>query len=212
MLSISPKSQNMRRTKEEAEQTRNAILEAAVDVFTEKGVARATLEQIAKAANVTRGAVYWHFKNKTDIFMALHDELHRPFIQDLVDGLENTDDDPLQSLKSFCIELVTRLEDDLYLRRVLSLFLLKCDYTGNLQVCQERTFNARQEKSEALSKFFEKAQSKGTLSADLDPKTMTLALSCFMRGIAMEYLENPDSFSLREEAPKLFSIFFRKWN
>ena len=53
MLSISPKSQNMRRTKEEAEQTRNAILEAAVDVFTEKGVARATLEQIAKAANVT---------------------------------------------------------------------------------------------------------------------------------------------------------------
>ena len=107
MLSISPKSQNMRRTKEEAEQTRNAILEAAVDVFTEKGVARATLEQIAKAANVTRGAVYWHFKNKTDIFMALHDELHRPFIQDLVDGLENTDDDPLQSLKSFCIELVT---------------------------------------------------------------------------------------------------------
>ena len=127
MLSISPKSQNMRRTKEEAEQTRNAILEAAVDVFTEKGVARATLEQIAKAANVTRGAVYWHFKNKTDIFMALHDELHRPFIQDLVDGLENTGDDPLQSLKSYCIELVTRLEDDLYLRRVLSLFLLKCD-------------------------------------------------------------------------------------
>jgi MAATS-type transcriptional repressor, C-terminal region. len=117
-----------------------------------------------------------------------------------------------KAFKSFCIELVTRIEDDLYLRRVLSLFLLKCAYTGNVQVCQERTFDARQEKSEALSKFFEKAQSKGTLSADLDPKTMTLALSCFMRGIAMEYLENPDSFSLREEAPKLFRIFFRKWN
>jgi len=33
-----------------------------------------------------------------------------------------------------------------------------------------------------------------------------------MRGIAMEYLENPDNFSIREEAPKLFSVFFRKWN
>lgn len=202
----------MRRTKEEAEQTRTAILEAAVDVFTEKGVARATLEQIAKAANVTRGAVYWHFKNKTDIFMALHDELHRPIIQDLVDGLENTDDDPLQSLKRFCIELVTRLEDDLYLRRILSLFLLKCDYTGSLQVCQERAFEARLEKSKTLSKFFEKAQAQGTLSNELDPKTLTLALTCFVRGIAIEYLEHPDSFSIREEAPKLFNVFFRKWN
>ncbi|GGF59669.1 TetR family transcriptional regulator [Alteromonas lipolytica] len=202
----------MRRTKEEAEQTRNAILEAAVDVFTEKGVARATLEQIAKAANVTRGAVYWHFKNKTDIFMALHDELHRPFVQDLVDGLENANDDPLNHLQSFCVELLSRLEDDLYLRRSLSLFLLKCDYTGSLQVCQERTFEANLEKSAALAKFFEKAQAQGTLSKDLDPKTLTLALSCFVRGIATEYLENPDSFSIRKEAPKLFNVFFRKWN
>ncbi len=212
MLSISRKIQIMRRTKEEAEQTRTAILEAAVDVFTDQGVARATLEQIAKAASVTRGAVYWHFKNKTDIFMALHDELHKPFIQDLVDGLENTNDDPLDSLKQLCCELVIRVEDDPYLRRILSLFLLKCDYTGNLQVCQEKTFQARQEKSDTLAKFFEKAQQNGTLAKELDPHTLTRALSCFFRGIVHEYLENPDQFSLKQEAPKLFDVFFRKWN
>jgi len=212
MLSISRKLQIMRRTKEEAEQTRNAILEAAVDVFTEQGVARATLEQIAKAANVTRGAVYWHFKNKADIFMALHDELHKPFIHDVVDGLENTNDKPLESLKQLCCELVIRVEDDLYLRRVLSLFLLTCDYTSILQICQEKILQAREEKSKTLAKFFEKAQQNGTLAKELDPHTLTLALSCFFRGIVHEYLENPSQFSLRKEAPKLFDVFFRKWN
>ena len=51
----------MRRTKEQAEQTRVAILEAAERLFLEKGVAQCSLEQIARAAGVTRGAVYWHF-------------------------------------------------------------------------------------------------------------------------------------------------------
>ncbi|TIV74343.1 MAG: TetR family transcriptional regulator, partial [Mesorhizobium sp.] len=61
----------MRRTKAEAEQTREAVLAAAVDVFLERGVTRATLEQIASTAGVTRGAVYWHFRDKQEIFTAL---------------------------------------------------------------------------------------------------------------------------------------------
>lgn len=62
-----------RKTKEEALETRNRILEAAVEVFLEKGVSQAGLEVIAEKAGVTRGAVYWHFKNKADIFEALQD-------------------------------------------------------------------------------------------------------------------------------------------
>ena len=68
----------MRRTKEDAELTKQTILKAAVDVFTERGVAKASLEEIARKADVTRGAVYWHFKNKMEIFDALHENLHTP--------------------------------------------------------------------------------------------------------------------------------------
>ena len=201
----------MRRTKEEAEQTRCAILEAAVDVFSEKGVARATLEQIAKAASVTRGAVYWHFKNKTDIFLALYDESHQPFIQELLDGLENSHDDPLKGLERVCVDLAIKLENEPRRQRLLSLFLLKCDYSGNLQQCQEKARLARQEKSATLTKFFEKAQQQGSLAQDMDPKTMTMALNCFFRGIVIEFLESSGEFSLTEEAPKLFRVFFGKW-
>ncbi|MDO4643516.1 MAG: TetR family transcriptional regulator [Cardiobacteriaceae bacterium] len=61
----------MRRTKAEAEQTRNAILEAALILFDEQGYVQTTLNAIAQKANVTRGAIYWHFANKEEIIAAL---------------------------------------------------------------------------------------------------------------------------------------------
>ena len=61
--------QTMRKTKQEALQTRNNLLEAALIVFYDRGVAQASLDEIAKTAGVTRGALYWHFKNKEDYSM-----------------------------------------------------------------------------------------------------------------------------------------------
>ena len=60
-----------RRTKEDAEQTRLAILESALKTFYEKGFSRTTFDEIAKRINLTKGAVYWHFRNKYDIIASL---------------------------------------------------------------------------------------------------------------------------------------------
>lgn len=60
-----------RRTKEDAEQTRELILITALDVFCEKGYSRTTFDEIAKRINLTKGAVYWHFRNKPDVIVAL---------------------------------------------------------------------------------------------------------------------------------------------
>ncbi|MBI4030700.1 MAG: TetR family transcriptional regulator, partial [Proteobacteria bacterium] len=78
----------MRRTKKDAEQTREDILDAAVCLFSERGIQTTTLDEIASKVGVTRGAVYWHFENKMDIFDALHERLHRPFIGIILENLE----------------------------------------------------------------------------------------------------------------------------
>src|SRR3546814_1649852 len=70
----------LRRTKEEALETRESILDAAERIFFERGVSRTTLDQIARAASVTRGAVYWHFQNKSD----LRSEEHTSELQSLM--------------------------------------------------------------------------------------------------------------------------------
>ncbi len=64
----------MRRTKEDSEETRKVILNAAKQVFGRKEYSATTLEEIAETANLTRGAVYWHFKNKEDLIHNLLDE------------------------------------------------------------------------------------------------------------------------------------------
>ena len=78
----------VRKTKEQALATKESILSAALDVFVAKGVARASLADIADAAGVTRGAIYWHFRNKVDIFEAMHDQLHQPVMEQVLKDLE----------------------------------------------------------------------------------------------------------------------------
>src|SRR6478609_9788806 len=68
----------VRRTKQEAEETRGRILDAAEQVFHEKGVAHASLEDVAAAAQVTRGAIYWHFKDKAELFDAMMQRVDLP--------------------------------------------------------------------------------------------------------------------------------------
>ena len=61
----------VRKTKEEAENTRREILKAALEVFYQKGYSRTTFDEIAARINLTKGAVYWHFKNKPELLVEI---------------------------------------------------------------------------------------------------------------------------------------------
>ncbi|WP_445989721.1 TetR family transcriptional regulator [Chromobacterium haemolyticum] len=64
-----------RKTKEESQKTRDAILDGAERVFLLQGVANATMAQIADAAGVSRGAVYGHYDNKMEVCRAMVDRV-----------------------------------------------------------------------------------------------------------------------------------------
>ena len=64
-----------RKTKEDSQLTRSRLLESALDVFSERSFADVTLGEIAERVGMTRGALYWHFKNKNDIFLKLVAEI-----------------------------------------------------------------------------------------------------------------------------------------
>jgi AcrR family transcriptional regulator len=56
------------------EGARNRLLEAAVEVFARRGYERATVDEIAAAARLSKGTLYWHFASKADLFQALLEE------------------------------------------------------------------------------------------------------------------------------------------
>ncbi len=199
----------VRRTKEEAQETREAILVSAAKVFVENGVAKASLEEIARDAGVTRGAVYWHFKNKADIFAALHDQLYMSFSEMILHDLEVDNPHPLEQLRDLTHELFLDLERNPQKKRVLTVFFLKCDYSGDmapfLAYQQEQRFNSMQ----LFSQFFKRAIEKGDLPSESDPCILTRSFVCFITGVAIEYLRYPELLSLDEHVPHMINGFFK---
>lgn len=202
----------MRRTKEEAEHTREAILNAATDLFAQKGVQSTSLVEIAENADVTRGAIYWHFKNKLEIFEALHDKLHKEFIEVLVQDLKYDHPEPLQQMQNTCTKLMLVLADDKQKQKTLNLFLIKCNYDGELasfKVCHKQH---KEESLTLLKQYMDRAKRKGFLASDADTGILATAINCYMKGILFTFLNDPDGFDLKAVAPQLMEIFFSKLN
>ena len=61
----------MRKTKEETEISKLRILLAAEEEFCRRGFTAANMDAIAKAVGMTKGAIFWHFKSKSDLFKAV---------------------------------------------------------------------------------------------------------------------------------------------
>ena len=108
----------MRRTKEEALETRNRILDSAEQVFMEKGVSNTSLAQLAEAAGVTRGAIYWHFKNKADLFDAMMSRVVLPMEEMAARAGDDNLEDPLAYALDDSYQVKREFVDDLMLRIV----------------------------------------------------------------------------------------------
>ena len=108
----------MRRSKEDSEQTRAAILDAAARMFCEKGYAATTVESIARAAGVTRGAFYWHFRDRSDVLGALHGRSFLPQERFLTAAIESGAEDPLGLEQMRLEQVLDRVGDlgDLFAR------------------------------------------------------------------------------------------------
>lgn len=92
----------MRRTKQEAQLTRQRIMESAFELFLENGFENTSLEQICREAGITRGAAYWHFNNKKDLY-------HKTVVSTLefFDSVrQSIVADPKLSVKSKLVELL----------------------------------------------------------------------------------------------------------
>lgn len=198
----------MRRTKDDAEQTRENILNAATSVFGEKGFDKSTLDEIAKKASVTRGAIYWHFKNKGEIFDAIHYRLHQEFMETLEHELFCAEENALQNLKLLCIKLMQDLDQDELKKQAVILFLTKTDYSGELAIYKEQHGIARDKGTLVFQHFFEKSIAQNALSSDYDPELLAQTITCLLRGMVLEYLLQTDNFDVRVKSEQMFNLFF----
>lgn len=131
-----------RRTKAEALATRHRLLDAAEHLFQARGVSHTSLHDIAQAAGVTRGAVYWHFRDKVDLFNAMMERVRLPVEEPpgAVDG--RRDDGALERLRTMLVATLERVARDEQVRRVFEIALHKVEYVDELAALRERHVQA----------------------------------------------------------------------
>lgn len=198
----------MRRTKEEAEATRQDVLRSALQVFSEKGYAAATLKDIADRAGVTRGAVYWHFENKADLYNTLLAEFSVMSSQIVAKAIEAGGTLP-EILKRVFVRLLQEVERDRELRAVLELELFTMLRIAELEDSRQKQLETGEQLLAGISQAMEEGIQAGYLRKDFEPITMARSFLAFQKGAIQLWLVDPKSFSLQLEAEAMAEIYLK---
>ncbi|WP_321968313.1 TetR family transcriptional regulator [Burkholderia cepacia] len=191
-----------RRTKEDALITRNKLLDAAELAFFEKGVSRTTLADIAQRAGLTRGAIYWHFKHKSNLFDAMLERVQLP-IDELKAIPGRWRINPTLKLRKILVECVLDVSRDPQLNRVFSILLLKCEYTRDMGPMLLLTQRSTTETLEQIQQILIAAVAKQQLPEKLDTWRSALMLHSSVYGFIRDMLMLPDTIDAEKHAKKL---------
>ena len=197
-----------RKTKEDAEVTRQNLLGAALKVFSRQGYTAARLEDVAEEAGVTRGAIYWHFKNKADLDNTLVAETLGG-IQSVVDRAVHQGGSFLEIQRRVMIYITTLPEVDEVYRAVMELTILKTGYEPELAEGLRAKAEAARQIEMELAGYFRMGIAIGEVRADLDPVIAARSMLAYMNGILVNWLVDQQAFSLRECVPALVDIYIR---
>jgi TetR/AcrR family acrAB operon transcriptional repressor len=192
-----------RKTKVEAAITREQLLDAAERVFSDRGVAKTSLTEVAAAAGVTRGAVYWHFRDKADLFGAMCERATLPLDAMLIEAGARANDDPLGAVRAVAVTALTRLGTDPRAQAVFEVIFHKTELTGELAEIAGRQERDRCDCLSNVESFLERAVTRGQLPPDTDTALVTRLLHAYVSGIMREWVLDKDAYDLAARAPSL---------
>jgi TetR/AcrR family acrAB operon transcriptional repressor len=193
----------VRKTKAQAADTRERLLDAAERVFRADGVAKSSLTMVAAAAGVTRGAVYWHFKDKADLFSALCQRTPLPLDALRESTGDERKDDPLAAVRARVVAALTRLADDPRTQALFEVVFHKTELTGELSPIAGRLERARGDRQASVEALLEHAVRIGQLPGDTDTRLAARLVHAFVSGIMREWVLDKDAYGLAERAPCL---------
>lgn len=197
----------VRKTKEEALETRYAILDAAERVFQEKGVARTSLADVAAAAGVTRGAIYWHFKNKADLFDAMIERLIEPLEAELAEMRQREWANPLDFLRAMAHVFFERVAGDPRFHRVFEIAWHKCEYVGEMADIRDNHLECGNRYLNLYESILRDARERGFLPAAVDPRQAAVGFMAMIDGLIVNWTLDSGLFPLDRFGPGVVDAY-----
>ena len=183
-----------RRTKAEADETRTKLLDAAEEVFFEKGVSRTSLGDIALRAGATRGAVYWHFKDKVDVFSSMLARICMPFDEICDDKYGELP--PLERIRRSMLTVFESMDGDDRRRKIFETALFKMEYVGELEDVREGHVESARLSQEKFARDLVLAAQEQSLQLAVSPQQAALGLHSLFVGLIHGWVLNEGSFPL----------------
>lgn len=186
----------VRRTREDALATRHRLLDAAELVFHAQGVSRTSLNDIALQAGTTRGAIYWHFKDKADLFNAMMDRVTLPLEASFRQVGEQADTDPLPGIRKALRDALAQTATDARTRRVFEVATHKVEYVEELREVRQRHLAIRAECIAHMATGLRLAARRRGLRLPVPVATAAQGLHALVDGLIQNWLLEPDTFDL----------------
>lgn len=196
-----------RRTKEDAQVTRNTLLDAAEREFLARGVSRTTLADIAQAAGVTRGALYWHFKGKAEIFTAMMERVTSPLEADLL-ALSQTQADPLMIWRDHLQRALRRIVTDEQTQRVLQIAMQKVEHTEDMSAVVEHHIQMHRARADCERQVLERAAATRGIRLSAPADHLAQGIHALVQGMVYSWLLDR-SFDLEAAANASVEAFFQ---
>ncbi len=195
----------MRRTKEEAQETRRRILESALDIFSSKNYVSASLTEIAQNIGLSKGALYWHFKNKNDLLLQLVDMICREGEQNLQSAIDNGSNESQKLRNYYKAELMRPLTDERY-QKIHRLMQSCREWPQEIQErVHEMIADSIARDKSMVEMLIIEGQKEGKIKKDISAHSVAVLISCVFHGLCAMQLAGllPDDFP--ESSDILFS-------
>jgi AcrR family transcriptional regulator len=188
--------------------TRTRILEAARRVFARSGYEGATLDQVGKEAGLTKGAVYWHFASKSDLYLALCDHSLMQLLAGLPEQLEGvlTSADPREALRQLLAAQFLSCEADKGEKPMLFFEFIARSREPEVK---EKLSASVSKLLEGTSRLLREMQERGLLAGEVDPDAMAVSLHALVNGIVLMWVMAPNRVPFQALAGEAANLI---WN
>lgn len=196
----------MNKTKEGAEETRRELLKAGLQVFSERGYSDTRMNDIVRAAGLSRGALYYHFGSKEAIFHELMADAERRGSR-IVDDAVKEGGTAVEILRRIFVSTLCHVFRD---ENAKALFqLLRKHGDGIDSKSQERARQRQEELLNAIEQGLREGQREGSVRTSLDVRAAAVAFLALQSGTLDLWLGQAGNLDLEHDADELATIYIR---
>ena len=185
----------------QAQDSRDEILKAAMHLFANRGFHETSMSEVAREARVSKALIFWHFKTKEELFLAVLNRLLEPYFIDFAEEAAQLDERQ-QTLKLVELYLVFVRDNASSVRFFLAQLLREqkiSDALGEQVMKLYSSFRAM------LVELITRARAKGLCETGLSPETAAAFIVSALNGLLIEFLFMGGEFGQFSNPPSRWS-------